>query len=140
MANDTILNPGVGGDTIRDILKGSAKTQVVILDYGGLGAEDLTPPPVSTKTPLTAAAPDAATVGATSATVVTANASRTGLVLVNTSTAHISLGFGVDAVLDSGITLYPGGVFCMDEYSFSLDDVTAISSAISANLSIQEYA
>lgn len=42
MASDnTQLNPGTGGDTIRDVLKGTAKTQVVTLDLGGAGAEQL---------------------------------------------------------------------------------------------------
>lgn len=41
MANNTILNPGTGGDVVRDIDKGGAKTQVVTLDLGGAGAETL---------------------------------------------------------------------------------------------------
>jgi hypothetical protein len=38
---DVILNPGVGGDTIRTVEKGGVDTQVVILDLGGAGAESL---------------------------------------------------------------------------------------------------
>ena len=41
MADNTILNAGTGGDTIRDIDKGGKKTQVVTLDLGGAGAESL---------------------------------------------------------------------------------------------------
>jgi len=41
MADNTILNPGAGGDTIRDVDKGGLKTQVVMLDIGGAGAEAL---------------------------------------------------------------------------------------------------
>lgn len=41
MANNTTLNAGTGGDIIRDIEKGGAKTQVVIVDIGGTGAESL---------------------------------------------------------------------------------------------------
>ena len=41
MADNTSLNPGVGGDSIRDISKGGVKTQVVTLDMGGSGAESL---------------------------------------------------------------------------------------------------
>lgn len=41
MANNTVLNTGSGGDTIRDIDKGGVKTQVVTLDMGGSGAETL---------------------------------------------------------------------------------------------------
>lgn len=93
----------------------------------------------SSKIPINPASPTAATVGVTSASAVTFNASRKGLVLINTSIHTISLGFGVAAVLNSGITLYPGGVFVMDEFMFTTDSVSAISSAASSNLSIQEY-
>lgn len=41
MSDNTVLNPGAGGDTIRDIEKGGKKTQVVTLDLGGAGAEIL---------------------------------------------------------------------------------------------------
>lgn len=42
MSDNTILNPGASGDTIRDIDKGlGIKTQVVALDLGGSGAESL---------------------------------------------------------------------------------------------------
>ena len=41
MANNTTLPGGSGGDTIRNIEKGAAKTQVVVLDLGGAGAENL---------------------------------------------------------------------------------------------------
>ena len=37
MADNTVLNPGVGGDTIRDVAKTAtgAKTQVMLVDGGG---------------------------------------------------------------------------------------------------------
>jgi hypothetical protein len=41
MADNTLLNSGVGGDTIRDIDKSGVKTQVVAIDAGGSGAESL---------------------------------------------------------------------------------------------------
>lgn len=43
MADNTTLNAATvaGGDVIRDITKGGAKTQVVVLDLGGAGAESL---------------------------------------------------------------------------------------------------
>lgn len=43
MADNTTLNAATvaGGDVIRDITKGGAKTQVVALDLGGAGAESL---------------------------------------------------------------------------------------------------
>jgi hypothetical protein len=94
---------------------------------------------VATKTDLTPSAPTAASVGVASAQAVAANASRKGLVLVNTSNATISLGFGSAAVLNSGVTLRPDGVFEMDEYTFDLGAVNAIASAAASNLAIQEY-
>lgn len=94
---------------------------------------------VSTKTDLTPASPTAVSVGVASGTLVAANANRKGLVLVNTSTARVSLGFGVAAVLDSGITLYPSDSFSMDEYSFDTGAINAIASAAASNVGIQEF-
>ena len=94
---------------------------------------------VSTKTDLTPASPAAASVGVASAQAVAANATRKGLDLINVSNARISLGFGATAVLDSGVTLYPGGSFSMDDYSFDLGAVNAIASAAASPLAIQEY-
>lgn len=96
--------------------------------------------PISTKTDLTPSSPAVTSVGVASASAVAANANRKGLVLTNVSTARISLGFGGAAVLDSGITLYPGGTFEMDEYMFDLGAVNAIASAAASNLGVQEFA
>lgn len=41
MADNTTLNSGAGGDTIRDIDRSGVKTQVVTLDLGGSGTESL---------------------------------------------------------------------------------------------------
>lgn len=92
-----------------------------------------------TPTDLAAASPAAASVGVASAQAVAANASRKGLVFVNTSGNRISFGLGATAVLDSGITLYPGGVWEMDERTFDTAAVNAIASAASSNLAIQEF-
>jgi hypothetical protein len=94
---------------------------------------------VSTKTDLTPSSPSFATIGVASGAAVAANANRTGLALVNTSSARISLGFGSAAVLDSGITLYPGGTFVMDEFLFDKGTVNAIAASAASNLSFQEY-
>jgi hypothetical protein len=94
---------------------------------------------VSTKTALTATAPASATVGITSSQVLAANANRKSLVLVNTSLGNISIGFGATAVLNSGITLYPNGTFCMDEYMYTTAAITAIAANASSNLAIQEW-
>lgn len=93
---------------------------------------------LNTKSALTPSAPTAASVGIASAQILAATA-RKGLVLTNTSNARISLGFGVAAILNSGVTVYPGGTFQMDEYSFTVGTITAIASAAASNLGIQEY-
>lgn len=100
-----------------------------------------TPMPVAiSKTDLTPSAPTSASVGVASAQAVAANANRKGLVLVNTSTNRISLGFGAAAVLDSGVTLMgSGGAYNMGEYDFDQGAVNAIASGAASNLSIQEY-
>lgn len=94
---------------------------------------------ISTKTDLTPSSPTAATVGTSSAQALAANANRKGLILVNTSANTISVGLGSTAVLNSGITLYPGGTFQMDEFCFDLGAVNSIASAASSNLAIQEF-
>lgn len=91
------------------------------------------------KTDLTPSSPTAATVGVTSAQAVASNSNRKGLILVNTSVNTISLGFGAAAVLNSGVTLFPGDSFSMDDYSFDTGAVNAIASAAASNLAIQEF-
>lgn len=90
---------------------------------------------------LTGSSPANATVGITSASAISANSSRKGLIVINTSINTISLNVvGGAAVLNSGITLYPGGVWNMDQFSFTTAAIFAIASAASSNLSIQEFA
>ena len=96
--------------------------------------------PISTKNPLSPSSPTFATVGVASAQAVAVNASRKGITLVNTSTNIISLGFGSNpAVLNSGLTLMPNGVWNSWEYDFNTLAINAIASGSGSNLSIQEY-
>jgi hypothetical protein len=109
---------------------------------GGLTDAELRATPVDVQLvggALTASSPTAATVGASSAQAVASNANRAGLVLVNTSVNRISIAFGATAVLDSGITLYPQGTYCMGPLDFTTAAVNAIASAASSNLAIQEF-
>lgn len=95
---------------------------------------------ISSKNDLTPSSPTAVSIGVTSTAAVSANTSRKGLHLVNTSDSYISIAFGATAVLNSGITLNPqGGAYWMDEYSFDTGAVNAIASGANANLAIQEY-
>jgi hypothetical protein len=94
----------------------------------------------NTKTILTPASPTFATVGVSSGSAVNLNTNRKGLILTNTSSNTISLGFsGNAAVLNSGITLYPGWIWIMDEFNFTTNAIAAIASGASSNLAIQEF-
>lgn len=113
---------------------------VNMTELNGAPVSASNPLPVSTKANLAAQAPTSASVGVTSAQVVAANVARKGLVLTNNSTANISIAFdGNAAVSGSGIVLYPGGVFFMDEYMFTTASVNAIATAAASNLGVQEW-
>ena len=89
---------------------------------------------------LTGNAPAAVSVGITSTSVLAANASRNGAVFTNTSSHTISFGLsGNAAVLNSGITLSPNGTWVMDKFTFTTGAITAIASAASSNLAVQEF-
>jgi len=95
---------------------------------------------VSTKTPLTASPPTTATATTTSALIIASNSSRRGLVIINTSASRsTSFGIGATAVSGRGITLTPGGVWVLDEYTFNTSAINAITNAGTAILSIQEF-
>lgn len=133
LANIDAGTPAALGQTTM-----SASMPVVIASDQSTLAVSGTVTATYAKTAQTASSPTAATVGTSSAQAVAANASRKGLVLTNTSVNIISLGLGATAVLNSGITLYPGGVFYMDADVFTVGAVNAIASAASSNLAIQE--
>lgn len=88
---------------------------------------------------LTSNAPTGVTVGTTSVSVLASNASRKGAVIINTTNKTISLAVGTAAILNSGITLLPGGTWVMDEFTFTTGELFAISSNTGGNLSIQEF-
>lgn len=96
--------------------------------------------PLSTisKVALTANAPATASVGVASASAVSANASRKGLLIVNVSNATVCLGLASAAVLNSGICLQPSAAWSMNEYSFVTGAINAIASAAASTISIQE--
>jgi hypothetical protein len=95
---------------------------------------------LQTSNPEIASSPTGVSVGATTTPVLAANPNRTGLTLVNTSPNTISISFDVNpAVLNSGITLVPNGMFVMDEFTFTTQAVNAIASLGSSNLSVQEF-
>lgn len=92
------------------------------------------------KAVLTPATPLAISVGITPTAVLSENKSRTGCYLTNTSSNYISLGFGVKAVLYSGITLNPGGgAYWMEENKVSTAAINAIASGAASSLGVQEF-
>ena len=101
---------------------------------GGSGPIDM-----PKKVPLTPSGPIAVSVGVASTPILAANPLRKSARVVNTSGARVSLAFGVPAVLDSGMTLYPGGSFNMDEHDFNLAAINGIASAAASNVGAQEF-
>jgi hypothetical protein len=92
----------------------------------------------SSKTPQNPAAPAQVSVGVTTTSVLGANAARTGLVLTNLSNGVISIGLGASAVLNSGITLTPNGVWVMDAFTFVTTSINAIAQFGASILAVEE--
>lgn len=86
-------------------------------------------------------APTQIGVDSTSATVVSENLNRVGLIMTNLSDGTVYLGFGANAaVLGSGIPMLPGGGnFSMDDYTATKEAIQAIAHTDNALLSIQEF-
>lgn len=98
-------------------------------------------PIIDIRVPLTAAAPGTVSVGTVSAVVLASNSNRKGLVLTNTSNSA-SISFNVAggiAILNSGITLYPRGIWTMDKYTFTTSAINGIASLMAGSLAIQEF-
>jgi hypothetical protein len=83
--------------------------------------------------------PNSKAVGIVSELVLLENINRSGLILINVSSNRISFGFGTDAILDKGITLYPGGVFNMAECDFYSGNIYGIAADINSVVTIQEF-
>lgn len=85
-------------------------------------------------------APAQVSVGASSTTLVAANTDRVGLIVVNISSGTIYLGLNNAAVLGAGIALNAnGGVWVMDEYSYTNDVINAIAHSANTAVSIQQF-
>lgn len=116
---------------------GTQKTQIV--DGSNANFTVSNPLFVSNRTPVTANAPTSFSVGVASAQALAANASRDGLMLMNVSNKTISCAFGATAVLNTGLTLYPGGTYSMDQHSLSTAALNCIAGGAASVLSIQEF-
>lgn len=89
-----------------------------------------------------ALAPAQISVGVASTTVSAYNNQRVGLVAVNISagTIYITAGNSNSAVVGTGIALNAnGGVWVMDEYTFTIEQISAIAHSASSALSVQEF-
>lgn len=95
---------------------------------------------VNSREPTTPSTPTAITAGVASGALVASNLNRKGLVVTNTSSNTVSLNLaGGTAVLNSGIVLYPGWIWEMDEFTYTTNAITVIASAASSNVAIQEF-
>lgn len=80
------------------------------------------------------------TAGVASSTLVSGNAARKGLIVTNLSANRVSLNLlNATAVLNAGITLLPGWVWYMDNYSFTINTINIIASGASSIVSVQEF-
>jgi hypothetical protein len=82
--------------------------------------------------------PATASVTSSSSQVVAANGNRKGLVIINMGANNVSFGCGATAIVNGGITLIPNGTWVMDQATYTILAINAISPS-SSTLSIQEY-
>lgn len=76
----------------------------------------------------------------TSTTVVLASAgTRKGCVITNVGANRVTLNFGGDAVLDTGLTLMPGATFTMGEYDFSTAAINGIAATAATDVSVVQF-
>ena len=154
MADNTRLNPGVGGDNIRSDEIGGIKfptSKITLGDDNADGGFVSTGNPMPIVVPtlpllvsgptLTWAAPTFVTILSTSLVALAANASRRGAILVNDSSQDIflSLRTGAPAVVGSGFRINAGGgSYEITNENLTLDSIQAIAASGSNNLTIHE--
>ena len=96
--------------------------------------------PVNYRNVLTANPPMTYLATGVSGMALPANNDRVGLLLVNLSDKdNIYLGIGYPAEVNSGVTLLPQIGWKMDEFTFCVDAIYAITDGDSVNMSIQEF-
>jgi hypothetical protein len=91
-------------------------------------------------TALSGTAPINVAVTASSGQVLAVNASRKGAAFVNLSGNIISFGLGTSTNLGLGITLNTlGGTWVMDQFTYTTQQIQAISNVSGSGLGIQEF-
>jgi hypothetical protein len=133
---------GGGGNAAAGLTGSSVPTSADYLGFGvsGVltGVSASTPLPVQAKQVITPLSPATASVSTSDSVVVSANSSRTGLIIMNLGSVNVNFGCGATAILNGGITLTPNGTWVMDTFTFYNGAIHAIASAAST-LAIQEY-
>jgi hypothetical protein len=80
------------------------------------------------------------TLSTSSATVVSANTSRKSLIITNTSSSNrVTLNFGGTAVIDTGVTIMPGGAFNMSTLDYFTGAINGIAAGAGTILAIAEF-
>lgn len=143
MADDTVLNPGAGGDTIRTDEIAGIKFPTTKITLGADGADDgfvEDTNPLPTKFPPVAwNAPTFVAVGVASGLALAANANRKGATFVNDSVNTIYLGIGANAVVGSGIRLNAnGGAYEINGFNLNVQAINAIATGAASNMGIHE--
>lgn len=141
---------------VRSLDKSGEQTQVVAIDFGGGGAENLTVPNFATQTTLaaidtklggtisttlptsTGTAPAFATIGLTSVSIGLGAGTYQKLAFCNTSVGTISLSFNGAAVANRGIVLNRGEKVFIDG-PIVVTTINAISNSVGSNLAIQAF-
>lgn len=140
VAGDITINPGdieIGAVEIKNATTDDRATVLNATPVTGFGLT-VRPTPVSSAF----FSRSNTTIGTASVQHLVVNTARRGLIITNVSTGgqRISFNFStIAAVLDMGITLYPGGTYVMDAFSFSTEEGRAISSAAGGLLSMHEF-
>lgn len=143
MVDNTELNAGSGGNTVRTDEVGGVHHQGVKVVIGADGSDDgfvseSNPIPVKGQG-IAWNAPTSVSVGASSTVVLASNAVRKGAVITNDSDTVIYLGIGSAAVLNSGIRLNSGGgVYEINLMNLSTQAINAISLVASKTLAVHE--
>lgn len=142
-SDNTVLNPGTGGDTIRTDDIGGVKHPTSKITVGADGVDDgfvSDSNPMPTK-PRTMAwnAPQQTSVGVATTLVLSASVNRKGALFVNDSANVIYLGLGAAAVVGRGVRLNPaGGSYEISAENLTTQQINAISTAAGSNLAAHE--
>lgn len=120
MANDVILNPAAGGDTIAaDALGGTVKHQQVLTEFGAAGTAtrvDVTHPLPTQMGRSAGKTLSTVNCSLTSQQFLASNANRSGVIAHNNSGGNAFVKYGTTASLtDYTIPIGPGDVWVMDE-------------------------